>query len=76
MTAGEKARTFQFTLKSAPSGGKPLAAGERLLVSLQYIDDDKDGFPPSALRWGGGLDGSRSTSEYNWLLLAGDNTKK
>ncbi len=63
------ALAYHFTIPAAALGGPALVPGDRILVAVQYVDDDAHGQPPATLRWGGGLDGSRSTAEYRWIQL-------
>jgi hypothetical protein len=67
----EGQQTYRFTISSRALGLESLSAGARLLLAVRYVDDDADGFPPVAHTWGGGLDGSRSTSDYRWVQLKG-----
>lgn len=48
-----------------------LRIGARLLMAVCYVDDDANGFPPVRLRWGHGLDGTRSTAEFRWIEVGG-----
>jgi hypothetical protein len=64
-------RIWRLTLPSTTFEKDPFRPGDRLLLAVHYVDDDADGFPPTVLSWGGGLDGSRSTAQFNWLALNG-----
>ena len=66
---GGGARTYEIVIPSAALGARELRAGERLLLATRYINDDADGFPRVPLAWGGGLNGSRSTVDYDWVIL-------
>ncbi len=63
-------RTYNFSIPSGPLGAEKLAPGGHLLLAVQYTNDDADGLPPVPITWGGGLDGSRSTTDYRWVRLA------
>jgi hypothetical protein len=63
-------RTYHITIPTRALEGRELSAGDFLLISVRYLDDDADGFPSVPLVWGGGLDGSRSTTDYRWVRLA------
>lgn len=67
---GEGKRIYRITIPRAALGGPPLAAGERLLLAVRYVDADAEGVPPVVLEWGRGLDGRRSTQDYEWIRLA------
>ena len=62
-------RTYRVTIPLRAFGDRALASGDRILLSLRYVDDGADGLPPVPLTWGAGLDGSHSTSNYEWLSL-------
>jgi len=62
-------RTYSFSVPGRALGMSALARGQRVLVSVRYLNDDADGFPPTPLAWGGGLDGSRSATDFRWLEL-------
>jgi hypothetical protein len=64
-------RTYVITIPAAALGAGELAAKEHVLMSARYVDDDADGLPAVSLGWGGGLDGSDSTLEFQWLVLGG-----
>ncbi len=65
---------YHVTIPASALGVGGLAAGTRLLLAVRYVDDDADGFAPTTLVWGGGLDGSRSLLEYRWLELRAGST--
>jgi len=62
-------RTYSFSIPGPAVGLSSLARGQRVLASLRYLNDDADGFAPTPLAWGGGLDGSGSATEFRWLEL-------
>jgi hypothetical protein len=49
-------------------GTSSLSLGARFLLAARYVDDDS-GLPAPDLQWGGGLDGSRSSEDFNWIRL-------
>ncbi len=59
-------RVQRFTLPRTPEGGQ--TAGVRYRLALRYVDDDADGFTPVSVALGAGLDGSRATGGYLWLV--------
>lgn len=59
-------RVHRFTLPRKPEGVP--TAGPRYRLALRYVDDDADGFAPVPVSLGGGLDGSRATGGYFWLI--------
>ncbi|MBP7747743.1 MAG: hypothetical protein KA383_16625 [Phycisphaerae bacterium] len=63
-------RILSFTIPASTFGAGPFAPGDLLLLAIRYADDDADGFPAAMLSWGGGLDGSHSTLDYQWLRAA------
>jgi len=62
-------RTYSFSIPGPAVGLSSLARGQRVLASVRYLNDDADGFAPTPLAWGGGLDGSWSATEFRWLEL-------
>ncbi len=67
--AQDAAHIFEFTIPAQALGVTTLSAGVRLLLAVQYVDDDADGFPTVVHTWGGGLEGSRATNDYRWIAL-------
>ena len=62
-------RTYRFTIPVRAFGRDKLAAGDRVLLAVEYQSDDGDGLPRVPVQWGVGLGGSRSTRNYRWLVL-------
>lgn len=69
-SAGGDKRQYVVTIPAAALNVRGLNAPTRVLVAVRYVDDDADGLPVSELRWGRGLDGSRSSVDFRWLQLA------
>ncbi|MDX2200003.1 MAG: hypothetical protein SF069_13665 [Phycisphaerae bacterium] len=64
-----KTRRYTIEIPIKALGGDALRSGLRLLIAVQYFDDDDDGYAPTRLGWGAGLAGDGSTSEFSWAEL-------
>ena len=69
-------RMYRITIPARLLGDSDFQAGHRLRLAVRYVDDDADGFPPAALTWGGGLDGSRTSEAFQWVRLIADRPKR
>ena len=64
------ARSCQITIPAESIGLRAFEPGTRLLVSARYLDPSSgDGKTPIDVRWGAGLDGTRSTVGFQWIRL-------
>ncbi|MEW6253361.1 MAG: hypothetical protein AB1716_22190, partial [Planctomycetota bacterium] len=63
-------RTYLFSIPAEALGGQPLSPGVLLLIAVQYVNDDADGFPPATLAWGGDVRSGEPAS-YCWVRLGG-----
>ncbi len=61
-------RTLHIEVPAQSLGTGSLSLGSRLLLAARYVDDDR-AIPAPELLWGGGLDGSRSSEDFNWIRL-------
>jgi hypothetical protein len=66
VTSGDDISMYQLSIPATSLGTHRLTIGGRVLLAVRYVDDDADGFAPIPLEWGGGLDGNRSTTAYQW----------
>lgn len=67
-------RAFTLTIPAAALHEAALAAGQKLLLNVQYIDDDADGFPPAELSWSS-ASGGEPAERLRWARLAGADGK-
>jgi hypothetical protein len=63
-------RHYLLTIPASALDVRGLNPPARVRLAARYADDDADGLPATELRWGRGLDGTRSTTEFRRLQLS------
>lgn len=62
-------RRYTLTVPVVLLGGGILTPDDLLRLSVRYVDDDADGFPPVPIEAGHGLSEGAATDKYRWVEL-------
>jgi hypothetical protein len=65
-------RTWSVSVPASAFDVERLAADQHALIAVRYVDVDGPRKPHTVLEWGRGLQGSQSSTGYNWVRLRGE----